>query len=183
MFSQVAIGLLEIESIARGIVAADAVAKKAPVHLLLCEPITPGKILVLFDGGVAEVDESLKTGIEIAADRLIDKLFLAQAHPQLSPGIAGRLVRPPLSSLGVVETNTVATCLLSADAALKAADVALAHLELARGIGGKGYFTVSGEQHQVEAALLAAAAAIEPSSLVATELIPRPHSELRGRRL
>ncbi len=183
MFTNVAIGLLEIESIARGIVAADALVKKAPVRLLLCEPITPGKILVLFDGGVAEVDESLKAGVEVAADRLIDRLFLPQAHRQLSPGIAGKLKRPALLSLGVVETQTVASCLLSADAALKAAQVDLAHIELARGIGGKGYFTVNGEQHQVEAALAAAAAAIEPSFLVATELIPRPHSDLRGRRL
>jgi microcompartment protein CcmL/EutN len=183
LFRHVAIGLLEIESIARGVVVADTVAKKAEVHLLLCEPVTPGKLLVLFDGVVGGVDEAFKAGIEAAADRLIDKLFLPQAHRQLSPGIAGRLVRPPLASLGVVETNTVASCLLSADAALKGAEVTLAHIELAKGIGGKGYFTVAGEQHQVEAALQAAAAAIEPSSLVATELIARPHDELKGRRL
>jgi microcompartment protein CcmL/EutN len=183
LFRQVAIGLLEVESIARGIVVTDAVAKKAEVHVLLCEPVTPGKMLVLFEGGVGEVDEAFKAGIEAAGDRLVDKLFLAQAHRQLSPGIAGKLVRPALQSLGIVETNTVASCLLSADAALKGADVALAHLELAKGIGGKGYFTVAGPQHQVEAALHAAAAAIEPSQLVATELIARPHAELKGRRL
>lgn len=183
MFTQVAIGLLEIESIARGIVVADAVVKMAPVTLLWCEPITPGKILVLFDGTVADVEASLAQGVAIAGDRLIDRLFLAQAHPQLSPGIAGKLRRPPLLSLGVVETNTVAACLLAADAALKGAEVKLAHIELARGIGGKGYFTVAGPQHQVEAALFAAGAAIEPSQLVATELIARPHADLKGRRL
>src|SRR4051812_50175521 len=57
-----ALALLEVSSLARGVVTADAVAKRAPVELLLCEPTTPGKYLVLFAGGVAEVDESLAAG-------------------------------------------------------------------------------------------------------------------------
>ena len=53
-------------------------------------------------------------------------------------------------------------------------------LQLARGIGGKGWFTLAGEHADVEAALLAGAAALEPALVVGRELVPRPHPGLRG---
>jgi microcompartment protein CcmL/EutN len=77
----------------------------------------------------------------------------------------------------LVETHSVGSALLAADAALKAAEVRLVKLELARGIGGKGYFAVSGSLDMVEAAVLAGAAAITPELLVGTEMIPAPHGD------
>ena len=82
-----ALALLEIATLARGVVVADAVAKRAQVQLLLCEPVSPGKYLVLFAGGVAEVDESLGAGAQAAGEALVDRLFLPQAHEQLLPAI------------------------------------------------------------------------------------------------
>ena len=60
-----ALALLEVASLARGVVAADAVAKQAQVELLECSPVSPGKYLILFAGGVAEVDESLRAGAAV----------------------------------------------------------------------------------------------------------------------
>lgn len=81
--------------------------------------------------------------------------------------------------MGIVELHTVAATLKAADVALKAAEVRLTHFQVARGIGGKGWFRLAGAQHDVEAAL--EAAAVQAPLLVTTELIQRPHADLRGR--
>jgi microcompartment protein CcmL/EutN len=176
-----ALGLLELESIARGLVVADALVKKAEVKLYLSEPMTPGKYVLLFRGPVAEVEESFKEALEIGAAGVLDKLMLTQVHTRLLGALDGKPEKPADGdALGIIETHTIASAVLAADTALKRAEVKLSHLHLAKGIGGKGYFTLSGVQHDVEAAVEGAAAALEPALLVATEIIQRPHRELKG---
>jgi len=51
-----ALGVLEVGTIARGVVAADAGLKRAPAILLHSRAVSGGKHLVMFEGGVAEVD-------------------------------------------------------------------------------------------------------------------------------
>ncbi len=175
-----ALGLLELESLARGVVVADALVKQAQVRIALAEPVSPGKYLLVFVGGEAEVAEAFAAGVAAAGPLLLDSLQL----PHLSEAVVAALLggevapAPADASLGVVELHTVASTLRAADVALKAALVTLTHLQLAKGIGGKGWFTLAGEQHDVEAALQAVGAAVEAPLLVATELISRPHAEL-----
>lgn len=176
-----AIALVELESIARGMIVADALVKRAPVTIDLAEAVTPGKYLLLFHGGVAEVEESFRAAQEAARSTLLDKLFLPQAADGLVAALEGREDTAWEESIGIVELHTVASTLLAADTALKRAEVRLMKLALARGIGGKGYFTLTGELHMVQAALEGAAAAVEPHLLLTTELIERPHPDLRGR--
>lgn len=176
-----ALALLELDSIARGYVVADALVKRAQVTIALAEAVTPGKYLLLFSGPVAEVEESFQAGVEAAGRTLLDKLLLPMAADGLVAALMGRFPGRYGESVGIVETHTVAAALLSADVALKRAEVHLERLQLARGIGGKGVFVVAGELHMVEAALEGAAAAVESHLLLATELIQRPSPELRGR--
>jgi microcompartment protein CcmL/EutN len=177
-----ALGLFELESLARGVVVADALVKQARVHLALAEAVTPGKYLLVFTGEVAEVDEAFQAGKLIAGPRLIDELYLPFISEALVAGLAGTFAPAPAEcAVGLVETHTVAAALRSADVALKRAKVTLCSLQLARGIGGKGWYRLAGEQHDVEAALEGVAQALEPRFLVAAELIQRPHAELRGR--
>jgi microcompartment protein CcmL/EutN len=179
-----ALALLEVASLARGVTAADAVAKRAMVTLLSCGPVSPGKYLILFAGGVAEVDESLRAGISIAGDSLLDSLFLPFAHEQLLPairaGAAGLARGDAGEAAGLVELVSVAAALRSADAACKAAAVRLQMLQLARGIGGKAWFILRGRLESVEASVMAATAAAGEGLLVGAEIIARPHSELHG---
>jgi microcompartment protein CcmL/EutN len=176
-----ALGLLELESLARGIVVADALVKKALVRIAIAEPVTPGKYLLVFSGSVAEVDEAFREAVAVAGAVLIDQLYLPQVSPALVRGLEGTVDGYGRDdAIGIVETHTVAAALLAADTALKRAHVVLTHLQLAKGIGGKGWFTLAGAQHDVEAALEEAAAAIGANVLVTTELIQRPHLELRG---
>ena len=176
-----ALGLLELESIAKGLVVADALVKKAAVKLYVSEPMSPGKYVILFRGPVAEVEESFVEAVEISGSRTLDKLMLTLVHRKLLAGLDGTFdVLGARDSLGIVETHTIASTVLAADTALKRARVGLTHLHLAKGIGGKGWFTLSGPQPDVEAALEGAALAIEQRLLVATEIIQRPHRDLKG---
>lgn len=176
-----ALGLLELESLARGVVVADALVKKAAVHIALAEPVSPGKYLLVFSGQVAEVDESFREGIAVAGKVLIDRLYLPFVAEGVVSALAGRYEHASDGdSIGLVETHTVASALLAADTALKRARVGLTQLHLAKGIGGKGWFMVAGAQPDVEAALEGAAAAVASNLLVTTELIQRPHPDLHS---
>ena len=177
-FPAPALGLLELSSIARGIAVCDAMVKRAPVQVLLARPGSPGKYLVLVCGAVAEVDEAMQAGTAFAQDTLLDRLFLAQADAQLTLALEREPRDSAIDALAIVELTTVAASLLAADAAVKAAAVKLRTLRLADGIGGKGYFTLTGPLPDVDAAVAAARDAVGHSRIVMTEVIPRPHADL-----
>jgi microcompartment protein CcmL/EutN len=176
-----ALGLIETHSIARGLVVTDRMVKRAPVELVLVRTVSPGKHLTLVSGEVADVEEAMKDGLEAAAHTLVDRLELAQVAAELLAAL-GRDAQPPGNgALGIFETFSVASSLLAADAACKAATVRLCELHLADGLGGKAYFILHGEQADVEAGLFAAATAIPTGLLLARELIARPHDDLLAR--
>lgn len=175
---QTSIGMIELHSIARGYAVSDAMVKKAPVRLVESRAVTPGKYLVLVSGDVAEVDEAMRAGLAVAKDALIAELFLPQAHSQLAPLLRGE--GPPnvsTDAMGIFELSQVAPTIVCADTAAKTANVALLELKLAVGIGGKGYFTLTGELYEVQAALEAAKALAGPW-FVSEEIIARPHEDL-----
>ncbi len=173
-----ALGLLEFSSIALGMRAADAMVKKAPVRALVAGSVHPGKYLVLVDGDVASVEESLAAGVEAGAPALIDRLFLPDIHPAVGNAIAGQRSKDPIDTLGVIETRTTVSAIRAADAGMKGARVSLVELRLANGLGGKALVLFAGEQADVEAAMEIGVAVIESGNLVQQVVIPRLHEEL-----
>lgn len=175
------VGLLELESIARGVECTDAVLKEADVRVLFARPFSPGKYAVALTGSVAAVASSMRRATAIAGDDLLDSLFL----PSLDPSVLAALERPidvpELDAVGIVETQTIASAITGADAATKRATVTLIELRLASGIGGKSYFTLTGEVSDVEAATLAAATLADAAGhLIRRVVIARPHPSMRG---
>lgn len=181
-----ALGILELSSIARGVLVADAAVKRAPSLLLMSRPVSSGKHLVMMRGQVAEVEESMEAARAIAAAALIDSLELPYAHDQLWPLLAepveaaGWQADPAAESVAIVETATVCAAVGAADAAVKTAPVILRDMRLAVGISGKAFFSFTGDLADVEAAAEAAQAHAGPR-LVAVEIIARPADEIRGR--
>lgn len=174
-----ALGLIETSSIARGVVTADAMVKKAPVELVLARPVSPGKHLTLVSGAVADVNEAMACGVETAGATLVDRLELAQVAEELLRALGRQAGQAAVdASVGIFETFSVASTLLAVDAACKAAQVTLSELRLADGLGGKAYFVLSGEQADVEAALYAAETITPTGLMIARELIARPHQDL-----
>jgi len=178
---QPSIGLLELCSVARGLEAADAVLWEASVEMLFATPVQPGKYVLLFTGSVQEVNSSARRGAEVAGPDLVDQLVIPQLHEQVVPILKrrGGKINGQIDAVGVVETSSVASTVLSADLALKTASVDLLDLRLANGLGGKSFFVITGEVSDVRSSVAAAARRAQESGLLTREVvIPRPHPDL-----
>lgn len=180
-----ALGLLELSSIAVGVVTGDAMVKRAPVAVLRAGTVHPGKYLVLVGGEVADVEEALAAGRDIAAGRdtaaghLSDELFLPDVHAEVVATLGGRRAEGDGEAVGVFETRTVAALLRAADRGVKAAEVTLREVRLADDLGGKAYCLFRGAVADVEAAVEAAEASLpNPDLLVARVVVPRIHDEM-----
>lgn len=177
---QPALGLLEFSSVAAGIVAGDAMAKRAPVDTLHAGTVHPGKYLVLVGGDVAAVEEALIAGRVAAPAALLDELFLAAVEPAVVAALTGGRRISDGEALGVVETRTVAATLQAADAGVKGADVVLLEVRLADGLGGKAFALFGGRVTDVEAAVASAVASLPARDLlVERAVIARLHPEMR----
>jgi len=181
-----ALGVLEIATIARGVVAADAGLKRAPAVLLASRAVSGGKHLVMFEGGVAEVEEAMAAAVAAAADALLDRVWLPAADAQVWP-LLGAPIAPPdwsgdagAQAVAIVETATVCAAIAAADAACKVAEVAVRDARFAVDLAGKAYFTLTGTLDAIEAAAAAASAAAD-RRLAALEVIAQPSPDLRGR--
>lgn len=175
-----ALALVEVDSVARGLRALDALVKKAPVAVLEANLIEPGRFLVLFAGGVAEVDEAYRAACDVAGDGMVDRMLLPMAHEALLDGLRGverRGTAGELDTLGVIEGNRVAGTIEACDRSLKDADVGLVGIRVAGGLGGRSYYVVAGALHDVEAAIDAGAAVLG-DRLHRTERIARPHADM-----
>ncbi len=174
-----AIALLEFRSIARGITSADAMIKKAPVLLLEARTVCPGKYIVLIGGEVADVEEAYRAGVDVGNELVVDQLFLPQVHTQIIPAMQACTDVKGIDALGIIETFSVASAIISADTAVKTTDVQLLELRLANGLGGKAFFPMSGDIAEVEAAIEAGTNCLRKSaSLVDFSIIPSPHPDL-----
>ncbi len=178
--SSTAIGLLELDSIAAGIVAGDAMAKSSPVTSLFAGTVHPGRYLVLVGGDTAAVEIALDAG---GTDRVVDSLFLPDVHPAVVAAITTTDVAATIDgdAVGILESTTVATAIVAADAGVKTADVTLPALRLADDLGGKAYCLFVGLVADVEAAVEGAVAATERAEHpVHATVIPQLHADMRA---
>ena len=181
-----ALGVLEIGTIARGVVVADAALKRAPAVLLSSRAVSGGKHLVMLEGGVAEVEEAMAAGKLAAGDLLLDRVELPAADDQVWP-MLGAPVAPPdwtddaeAEAVVIIETSTVCAAIAAADAACKVSHVIVRDVRFAIDLAGKAYFTLTGSLDAIESAALAARDAAE-GRLVGAEVIAQPSPDLRGR--
>jgi microcompartment protein CcmL/EutN len=173
-----ALGLLELESIAAGIEAGDAMVKRAPVEVLRAGTVHPGKYLVLVGGAVADVQEALEAGTDAGGLAVRDVTFLANIHPDVVEGVRGRRQAAQDEALGVIETATVPAIIRAADAGMKGASVRLLELHLADDLGGKGYLLFDGPVTDVEAAVEIGTAAVGEARGLHARVIAQLHTEM-----
>lgn len=173
-----ALALVEIDSVARGLRAVDAMVKQATVRIHEANLIEPGKYLILFSGLVAEVEESFAAACAVGAERVVESMLLPVVHPGLTRGLMGITDLEDPDCVGVVEGRHVAGVLEACDRSLKDADVCLCGVRVAGALGGRAYYVVHGAQHDVEAALAAGRRVLDKrGTLFAIERIARPHPE------
>ncbi|MFT4542558.1 MAG: microcompartment protein CcmL/EutN [Planctomycetota bacterium] len=175
-----AIALLELCSVARGVEVADAILWEANIEMLFSTPVQPGRYVMLFTGSIDDLRGAMRRGSEIAGGDLVDDLMIPNIHEQVELGLRRTgVLNGTIDALGVVETKSVASSIQAADVALKSATVDLLELRIANGLGGKSYFSVTGEVSDVRSAVFAGSKCAEGEGQLARQVvIPRPHPEL-----
>ena len=173
------IGLLEFKSIIKGIESADAMLKAAEVELILSNSICPGKYIVLVSGDVGSVKSAVQAGKDIGGVYIVDDLILSNVHPQLINAINGASEIGELNAIGAMEFFSIATSIVAADAAAKAASVNLIEIRLGFAIGGKSFVTLSGDVSAVNEAIEAGSRiGKENGMLINKVVIPSPRKEV-----
>lgn len=173
------IGMIELNSIARGIQVADEMLKAAEVNLIFAKSVCPGKYVILITGNVGAVETAINHGVALGENYVVNKLLLPNVHPQVIPAINASGNVEKLKDLGVLEFFSIAAAIVAADAAVKSANIELIEIRLGVGIGGKAFVTFTGEISSVNNAVAVGAnTALESGMLVNKAVISGPSKEL-----
>lgn len=173
------IGMIELNSIARGIQVADEMLKAAEVNLIFAKSVCPGKYVILITGNVGAVETAINHGMILGENYVVNRLLLPNVHPQVIPAINASGNVEKLKDLGVLEFFSIAAAIIAADAAVKSANIELIEIRLGVGIGGKAFVTFTGEISSVNNAVTVGAnTALESGMLVNKAVISGPSKEL-----
>lgn len=171
-----AIGMVELSSIARGIETSDYMVKAAQVDLIRSSTICPGKYVVIVAGDTGDVKAAMKEGLARGGAYVVDSLRISNVHEQLIPALGGTVSVEYPGAVGVIEFYSVASAILAADEAAKAANITLIEVRIGFAIGGKGFVTLTGDVGAVRAAVEAACQNRE--LYVESTVIPRPSPQV-----
>ncbi|QAT42372.1 BMC domain-containing protein [Aminipila luticellarii] len=174
-----AIGMVEFTSIARGIYAADQMVKISEVEIVTASTTCPGKYIAIVHGDVAAVEDSVHIGEKVAGEYWVDSIIIPNVHPQVFPAITGSTMPERVQAIGIMESFSMSTMVIAADAILKSAELEPLELRLGNGLGGKAFFTFTGDVAAVETGAEAGRnIAEEKGLLVNAEVIPSPSDRL-----
>lgn len=174
-----AIGLVEVKNVAKGIRVTDEMLKSAGVFLIQSGSVCPGKFVTIVGGSLSSIQAAVDRAASVAEDSLIDKFVIGRLGEKVFEAMCGTANTKERKALGIVETFTAASAILAADAAVKAANVSLIEVRVARGMAGKCFVTMTGEVADVKAAVeTGARIAAKDGVLIGTEVIANPHPEL-----
>ena len=174
-----AIGLIEVKSIPMGILAADEMLKSANVELLLANPICPGKYMILIGGDVGAVKNSIEKGKSVADIFLVEDNIINNVDERVLVAISGMSDVSSIKSIGVIETISALTIIKAADVAVKASNVQLIEVRIAKGLGGKGFLVMTGEISSVKSAIKSCENELgKLGEITSTSVLASPHKSL-----
>ncbi|MBT8387182.1 MAG: BMC domain-containing protein, partial [Ignavibacteria bacterium] len=135
--------------------------------------------MTLIAGNIAAVNSAVNNAVDTIGFGVIDHFVIPNVHKTIFPAITGQTNIEMLESLGIVEAYSVASLIEGADAAIKAAKVNFVELRLAMALGGKAFFSVTGEVAAVTSAVESGALKISEKGLLVNKVvIANPRQEL-----
>ena len=172
------IGALEFQSIAQGINLANEISKIAPVEVIAFQTICPGRFFFTISGDAEAVRTAVQYGMNVGQKQVLDHFMIPNISLPIIQGLRYHYdTVESIDSIGVLETKTLCSGLLSIDAALKAGSVQLLKLKLAQTIRGKFLAVVSGSTSSVDFAMQQAQIAAA-EELINAATIPSFQQEL-----
>ena len=173
-------GLLELNSVAQGVLTADEMVKEANVELVSARPVCPGRYLIMVAGETAAVKRSVDKGKIVADHFIADHFVLTHIHEAVFPAISGATIVGEISAIGVIETYSSSSAVVAADKAVKAANIELVDIRLASGLAGKAVVTLTGKIGAVKASVEAGCKILEETGLlVASSVLSSPSEEMK----
>ena len=115
------IGMLEFNSIAKGIETCDVMLKAAEVSLIRTSTVCPGKYIIIITGDTGSVKASILAGEMNGANCVVDKMIIQNVHPQLIPALSGTAQVTKGDAIGAMEFYSITSAIKAADVAAKAA--------------------------------------------------------------
>jgi len=175
----ISIGLMELKSIPIGIETADEMLKAADVQLLAATPICPGKYIIIISGNVSAVKSSMTTGTRVGSTFIVTEHIITSAHESLPSAIIGLSTVEKVISLGVIETISALAAVCAGDIAVKVAKIELLEIRIARGLGGKGFLTFTGDIAAVRSAVNSCIRQLgETGEITSYSVVASPHPEI-----
>ena len=172
------IAILELKSVAKGILTSDTMVKHSPLSMIRTGSIHNGKYLILIGGTVASVDEAFKKGLVTGGDSITDSLHLPDVHEVVFDALFGKREKCKGECLATIETSSVPSVIRAADSGIKGADVDIIEIRMGDDLGGKGMVIFTGKLEEVETAVnIGKVALSEKGSIVDITIIPRPVRE------
>ena len=170
-----AIGMIEFNSIARGIYVADQMVKTSDVEIVTANSVCPGKYIAIVHGDVSSVETSVKRGLETAGEFFVDSIVIPNVHAGVFPAVVSATIPEEIQALGILESYSLATMVIATDAVLKAAQLEPIEVRLGTGLGGKSYFTFTGDVAAVKAGIEVGKEIIGGNGMmINAEVIPSP---------
>ncbi|HWR08882.1 BMC domain-containing protein [Sporomusa sp.] len=174
------IGIMEVKNIAKGFLVADAMLKAANVELIMANSLCPGKYIIMIAGDVGGVQNAVRSGRAAGgSENIVDETVLPNIHKDIFKALTGSTDVKNIKALGIIETYSVASAIVAADTAAKAAAIELLEVRLARGMGGKAVISLTGEVGAVNSAVRAGVSAIQEHGFLVDHLVlAAPHQSL-----
>lgn len=173
------IGMIEYRSIAKAIESTDAMLKAANIELILSTPVCPGKYVSIVGGEVGAVENAVKTGKITGDIFVIEDYIIPNISEEVFPALSGTADYDCTGSVGIIETMSAIASIMAGDIAVKAGNVRLIEIRIAKGLGGKGYVILTGELASVKSALKSCEEKMKESgTIVSAVVIASPSKEL-----
>lgn len=173
------IGMVECSSIARGIYVADQMVKISEVEIVNATSVCPGKYISIVHGDVSAVEAAVQKGVEEAGEFFVDSMLIPHVHRGILTGIVGADMPEYVGALGILESFSLSAMMMAADAVLKAAELEAIEIRLGTGLGGKSFFTFTGDVAAVKIGVETGMAMLEEKGwLLNAEVIAAPSEKL-----
>ena len=174
-----AIGMIEFKTVSAGVTAADTMVKTAAVELIEAQVVCPGKYIALITGDLSAVRSAVDAAQARNEEQFIDSFVLGNPHESIFPAIYGTTQVENVSALGIIETYDASSIIVAADEAAKTAIVDLIELRIAKGMCGKSYLYLTGEEAAVEAAIERAKSVVGPKGMyLDSSVIAHPDEQI-----
>lgn len=170
------IGLFEFTSISDGFLMTDYILKGSNVRLLKNEIMCPGKYVLLIEGDLRAVTNSINIAKEKKMYSMKKSEIIAKISSKVIEGINKKIEGNKFDAVGVLETKNYVTALVLADLMFKNSKIEINRILDRYGIFGKGIVIYSGSTSEVNNANNFALTSKYKDNIVRTNTIHKPIS-------